>query len=221
MQLNIALQVFFYIVVILIFHIFMHTVRKRRLQIMLLDLFDLVSFLVFVMWVVLFIRFFIFNPFTVVGQSMETKFHQWDFIIVDKITPRLWTLERGDIVVFVPKNRDVPFIKRIVWLPGETVKIVNNNVMICTGTGADQECDKLEEYYLWKDVVTSTTQCNVDTFEVQDDGYFVMWDNRSASTDSRCCFGLWCFENSNYLVYPEDIIWKVAIKLFPTLEGHW
>jgi signal peptidase I len=45
---------------------------------------------------------------------MEPKFHQGDFIIVDKITPRLGKLERGDIIVFVPENRDVPFIKRII-----------------------------------------------------------------------------------------------------------
>jgi len=92
----------------------MSTLRKYKIQIALLDLFDLVSFLIFVMGVVLFIRFFIFNPFTVVGQSMEPKFHQGDFIIVDKITPRLGKLERGDIIVFVPENRDVPFIKRII-----------------------------------------------------------------------------------------------------------
>lgn len=45
---------------------------------------------------------------------MEPKFHPGDFIIVDKITPRLGELERGDIIVFVPQDRDVPFIKRII-----------------------------------------------------------------------------------------------------------
>jgi hypothetical protein len=112
---EIALRFFFiiYSVVLLLF-LLMSTLRKYKIQIALLDLFDLVSFLIFVMGVVLFIRFFIFNPFTVVGQSMEPKFHQGDFIIVDKITPRLGKLERGDIIVFVPENRDVPFIKRII-----------------------------------------------------------------------------------------------------------
>jgi signal peptidase I len=84
------------------------------------------------MGVVLFIRFFIFNPFTVVGESMEPRFHDGDFIIVDKITPRLGKLERGDIIVFVPESRDVPFIKRIIGLPGEEVKIRDNNVLICS-----------------------------------------------------------------------------------------
>ncbi|USN54281.1 MAG: signal peptidase I [Candidatus Peribacteria bacterium] len=51
----------------------------------------------------MFIRFFVFNPYTVVGQSMEPDFHQGDFIIVDKITPKFGSLERGDIIVFVPE----------------------------------------------------------------------------------------------------------------------
>lgn len=198
----------------------MPPLRKYKLQIALLDLFDLISFLVFVMGVVLFIRFFIFNPFTVVGQSMEPKFHQGDFIIVDKITPRLGKLERWDIIVFVPENRDVPFIKRIIWLPGEEVKIRDNNVIICSWTGSDQDCSTLEEFYLPKTTITATTQCKLDDFIVDNDGYFVMGDNRSASTDSRCCFWLGCFEESNYLVHPSDIIGKVAIKVYPKLEGH-
>ena len=85
-----------------------------RIKVFAFDLFDLVSFLVFVTGVVLFIRFFVFNPYTVVGQSMEPMFHQGDFIIVDKITPKVGTLERGDIIVFVPQGKTVPYIKRIV-----------------------------------------------------------------------------------------------------------
>lgn len=94
----------------------MELVQKRwlRIKIVLLDVFDLVSFLVFVTGVVLFIRFFIFNPYTVVGQSMEPVFEQNDFIIVDKISPKFGKLKRGDIVVFVPKGKNLPFIKRII-----------------------------------------------------------------------------------------------------------
>jgi len=48
---------------------------------------------------------------------MEPLFHQGDFIVVDKITPRIGSLKRGDIIVFVPESRDVPFIKRVIGLP--------------------------------------------------------------------------------------------------------
>lgn len=80
----------------------------------LLDLFDVVAFLVFVGGIVLFIRFFIFNPYSVVGASMEPTFHENDFIIVDKITPRYGELRRGDVIVFVPPGKDIPYIKRVV-----------------------------------------------------------------------------------------------------------
>jgi len=82
-----------------------------------LDLLDLVSFFVFVTGIVLFVRFFVFNPYTVVGSSMEPMFEQGDFIIVDKVTPRVGELTRGDVVVFVPKGKDIPLIKRIIGLP--------------------------------------------------------------------------------------------------------
>lgn len=195
------------------------TIVRYRVQIALLDLFDLIAFLVFVTGVILFIRFFIFNPYTVVGQSMEPLFHQGDFIVVDKITPRIGSLQRGDIIVFVPESRDVPFIKRVIGLPGEKVVIRDNNVLICSGSGSTENCTRTEEFYLPMGTITSTSICKKDTFQVDDDGYFVMGDNRSQSTDSRCCFWLGCFENSNYLVHPQDIIGKVALKVFPELQG--
>jgi signal peptidase I len=55
---------------------------------------------------------------------MATAFHDKDFIIVDKITPKYSTLQRGDVIVFVPPGKDIPFIKRIVGMPGETVKLI-------------------------------------------------------------------------------------------------
>ncbi|HCY21572.1 TPA: signal peptidase I [Patescibacteria group bacterium] len=63
---------------------------------------------------VLFVRFFIANPYTVVGASMAPTFQENDFIIVDKITPRFGELARGDIIVFVPPGKTVPYIKRVV-----------------------------------------------------------------------------------------------------------
>jgi signal peptidase I len=187
-----------------------------RIRIFFLDLFDLVSFLVFVTGVVLFIRFFVFNPYTVVGQSMEPIFHQGDFIIVDKITPKLWKLERGDVIVFVPPGKSVPYIKRIIGLPGEIVKIQGGEVSICQGA----DCSKLDESYLPTGTVTSTTTCHRHEFAVNGSGFFVLWDNRGHSTDSRCCFGLTCYEWANYLVYKQDMIGKVALKLYPTVEKH-
>lgn len=193
-------------------------------MIFLLELFDLITFLVFVTGVVLFVRFFIFNPYTVVWQSMEPVFHQGDFIIVDKISPRMERFKRWDVIVFVPKDKDVPYIKRIVGLPGETVRVYDGKVHICTkpesGTW-DLACVELNEPYLASGAVTTTTRCKKDEFEVTEWGYFVMGDNRGHSTDSLCCFGLWCYEWANYLAYPQDMIGKVAVRLFPEMKSFW
>jgi signal peptidase I len=195
----------------------MQTYLELRIKNFLFDAFDLISFLVFVTWVVLFIRFFVFNPYTVVGQSMEPVFHQGDFIIVDKITPKFSSLKRGDVIVFVPRGKTVPYIKRIIGVPGETVKFKENHVEICSAQGV---CEVLDEPYLGTNNKTSIQACKIDEFVVEGTGYFVLWDNRDHSTDSRCCFGLACFEGANYLVFGEDMIGKVALKLYPTIEQH-
>lgn len=191
---------------------------KRTLKDYLLDLFDIVSFLVFVWWIVLFIRFFIFNPYTVVWQSMEPTFEAKDFIIVDKITPRFGNFHRWDIIVFVPPGKDVPYIKRIIWLPGETVKILDGDVYICNTSTAWEDCKQLEEDYL-SDEVSTKTSCGKTEFQVEW-GYFVLWDNRDHSTDSRCCFSHVCYDNANFVVPKDHIIGKVYIKIFPGFDKY-
>ena len=166
---------------------------KMKLKYFLLDLFDMVSFLIFVGGIVLFIRFFVANPYTVVGASMSPTFTENDFIIVDKITPRFNQLKVGDVIVFVPPGKNIPYIKRIIGLPGQTVKIKQSGVEICKTENKIEECNTLQEPYLSSSVKTEA-RCGVDTFVIDTGGFFVMGDNRPYSTDSRCCFGLDCYE---------------------------
>lgn len=195
---------------------------KLRGKIFLLEAFDLFAFLIFVTGIVLFVRFFIFNPYTVVGQSMEPVFSEGDFIIVDKVSPRLGTFQRGDVIVFVPQGKDVPYIKRVIGLPGEIVRIHENRVYICDWDQALEECMMLdEEAYTMENAETSSERCKKDEFIIDDIWLFVLGDNRWFSTDSLCCFGLWCYEWANFLVYPQDIIGKVAVRLFPQVTTFW
>lgn len=194
----------------------MKYLRHMRIKIFLLDFLDLVTFLVFITGIVLFVRFFIINPYTVVWASMEPNFHEHDFIVVDKITPRMGMMNRGDVIVFVPQGKHLPFIKRIVWLPWETIRIIEWKVYICD----DQDiCNELDEQYLPSDFSTSTHACGKDVFPLDDKWYFVLGDNRDHSTDSRCCFGLACYEDTNYEVYPDDIIGKVLMRLYPDMTS--
>jgi signal peptidase I len=79
---------------------------------------------------------------------MAPTFEESDFIIVDKITPRFSQLERGNVIVFVPPGKTIPYIKRIIGLPGETVKIKSNGVEICTTENVIEQCNTLSEIYL-------------------------------------------------------------------------
>lgn len=189
---------------------------KTKFKYFLLDLFDMVSFLIFVWGIVLFIRFFVANPYTVVWASMSPTFEENDFIIVDKITPRFSNFQRGDVIIFVPPKKTIPYIKRIIWLPGETIKIKNNRVSICKTENDREQCNILEEEYLTWSVQTDA-KCWKSEFEVKE-GFFVMWDNRWFSTDSRCCFGLDCYEWSTYEVPFDHIIGKVYVRFFPRFQ---
>jgi signal peptidase I len=79
---------------------------------------------------------------------MSPTFEENDFIIVDKITPRFSDLKRGDVIVFVPPGKTIPYIKRIIGLPGETVKIKSNRVEVCTTQDAGEQCNTVDESYL-------------------------------------------------------------------------
>ena len=73
---------------------------------------------------------FLLQPHQVKGASMETNFHDGEYILTDKISYRFGEPKRGDVIVFKsPTNQDVDFIKRIIALPGEKIEIKNRNIM--------------------------------------------------------------------------------------------
>ena len=194
---------------------------KNRLIKFWLDTFDLIVFLILVFWIILFIRLFIGTPYTVVGVSMMPTFESNDWIIVEKLTQRFWKFERWDVVVFVPQWKDIPYIKRIIGLPWETVKFVDNKTYICNDTTPESEikaenwknCFKLNESYTYPDAET-IPQWDKTEYEVTN-WYFVMWDNRWHTSDSLSCFSRQCYEWANYLVSDQYMIGRVMVRLFP------
>jgi signal peptidase I len=153
---------------------------------------------------------------------MVPNFYQKDRIIVEKITQRFSTFERGDVIVFVAPWKTSPYIKRIIWLPWETVKFQDGDVYICSDNVPswsaikDSEwnnCEILPEPYLPEWLKTNAT-CGKDEFKVKW-WYFVMWDNRWRTTDSLCCFWIECYEWANYIVGDKDLIGKVWVRLYP------
>lgn len=127
------------------------------------------------------VRYFLFKPFYVRGQSMEPTFLEHEYLIIDEITYRLHEPLRGEVVVFrappSATNEKEYYLKRIVGLPGERVKVTDNRVIIY-----NQEYPQgivMEESYL-----TEMTGGSV-TITLGPDEYFVLGDNRDASFDSR------------------------------------
>ena len=199
----------------------MSSFRKKHVKFW-SDVFDLLVFLILVFGIVLFIRLFIATPYTVIWSSMVPNFYQKDRIIVEKFTQRFWTFERGDVIVFVAPWKTSPYIKRIIWLPWETVLFQDGDVYICSDNipswSAIQDsewnnCEKLPEPYLKNWLKTNAT-CGKSEFKVEW-GYFVMWDNRWRTTDSLCCFWIECYEWANYIVGDKDLIGKVFVRLYP------
>ncbi len=177
-----------------------------------LDFFDVIAFVIFVTGIIAVIRIYVFQPFAVVGSSMVPTFHEDDFVIVDKISE----VERGDVIVFVPEGQKLPYIKRVVGLPGETVRLQNGKVSICE-TNEPNSCNVYTEDYL-PEGTTTEARCGITSFDVTTGGLFVLGDNRGFSTDSRCCFGLGCYSGSNYQVTDQDMIGKVFMRIFPETQ---
>lgn len=151
---------------------------------------------------------------------MQPTFEENDFILVDKISPRLSQWQRGDVIVFVPPHKDFPYIKRIIGLPGETIKIEEGHVYVCQHSDDPlDKCEMLNEQYLPNGLNTEA-RCTKNVFEVDQSGVFVLGDNRWYSTDSRCCFGLWCYQWAQYVVPYDHIIGKVRVRVFPRFDFY-
>jgi signal peptidase I len=125
---------------------------------------------------------FVVQPVKVEGTSMEPNLHNGERIFVNKlIYYGLPKLQRGDIVVFwYPDNPSKSYIKRIIGLPGEMVSIREGHIYIKPPGRPEQ---LLEEPYL--DPQRNTSRASRDPVEVKPHYYFVMGDNRDASSDSR------------------------------------
>lgn len=124
------------------------------------------------------VRYFIFQPFLVRGESMEPNFNNGDYLIVDEISYRFRQPQRGEVVVFkFPDNPSQRYIKRIIGLPEETVEIRTGQIFVLSG---DEELQLDESSYLGLSDTPGSTKVNLI-----EDEYFVLGDNRPRSADSR------------------------------------
>jgi signal peptidase I len=162
---------------------------------------ELVKVFLLAMAIIVPIRYFLVQPFFVRGASMEPTFLDGEYLVIDELSYRLREPRRGEVIVFqFPQNPSQFFIKRIVALPGERVAIEDSRVTIFNdrypeGVVLD------ETQYLAEGVRTGGTV----SVTLGENEYFVLGDNRVASSDSRS----WGSLNV------EAIIGRAWIRAFP------
>jgi len=142
---------------------------------------DILETIVFMGSMFIVVYLFILQPNQVKGASMEPTFLSGDYIFTSKVTYKFRAPERGDVIVFKsPQNPDIEYIKRIIGLPGDKIRILASGQVFVN--------DRLtsEPYISAKTNLTlgNFMKDNVPIV-VGADEFFVMGDNRPHSSDSR------------------------------------
>jgi signal peptidase I len=201
---------------------------------------DLARSLFPVFFIVLFLRSFLVEPFRIPSGSMMPTLLIGDFILVNKFSYgirlpvannkiiEIGEPERGDVVVFrYPEDPSIPFIKRVVGLPGDKITYNDTNKMLYINdkpvehnvigryigvgsgsgmTGREQRSENLtgvEHEILVRFDTSPYTSFGRGEWIVPENNYFVLGDNRDNSKDSR----FWGFVPEENLIGKAFFIW--------------
>ncbi|MCI1959927.1 MAG: signal peptidase I [Clostridia bacterium] len=159
-----------------------------------------VKTIVFAILIALAINNFVIVNATVPTGSMENTIMPHDRIVALRLTYYFSSPKRGDIVVFkYPDDESTLYVKRVIGLPGETVEVKDGKVYI---NGSDTP---LDDSFIKEKAVG-----DFGPYQVPEDCYFMMGDNRNNSLDSR----FWV----NKFVKRDKILGKVYFKYFKGFE---
>lgn len=160
---------------------------------------ELIKLVLLSLLVVVPFRMYVAQPFVVEGASMDPTFETGDYLIVDELTYHFRAPERGSILIFkYPKDPKKSFIKRVIGLPNEKVSISGGKVTVVN-----------KEYpnglLLNEPYIKFGKEENMAEKELGSSEYFVMGDNRPASSDSR----IWG------VVPEENVIGRPIVRFLP------
>lgn len=138
---------------------------------------DTVRFILISLVLVLGFRYFVAQPFIVSGDSMVPTFKNGEYLIVDELSYRFEKPSRGDVIIMrYPLDPSKYFIKRIIGLPGETLNFEGEKITVTT---IEKKLMVLSEPYI------QNPRSDSITVTLSDNQYYVLGDNRGASSDSR------------------------------------
>lgn len=139
---------------------------------------EIIKFALLAAIIVIPFRIFVAEPYIVQGASMSPTYETGHYLIINKFSHKFQEVDRGAVVVFrYPNDPTRFFIKRVIALPGETLRILDRQVSV-KQVGSDEFIPLEEEY------IKNTIQNNLEV-DIAEDEYFVMGDNRGNSSDSR------------------------------------
>ena len=217
------------------------------------------SVIVHALLIALVIRTFLFQPFNIPSGSMQATLLIGDFLFVSKYSygyskyslplslplfsgriPGSFTPDRGDVVVFrLPREDSTDYIKRVIGLPGDTVRVTDGQIIL---NGKPVERQPASEWYdedhdakikRWRETLPNgvtyetldlSDQGQLDNWPRQKDAvytvppgsYFMMGDNRDNSTDSRVPPELGGVGPVPF----ENIVGKAQVIFFSVTEGE-
>ena len=149
---------------------------------------EYVPFLILLAFIII-IRIFIASPISVSGSSMEPTLEEGDYVLQYKLKKRIKGLNRFDIVII--DNSEGTLVKRIIGLPGETIKYVIKEEDGVVTNALYVDAKKIDETFITDEAKNYTCTfnnqniCSEEGITLGEDEYFVMGDNRRVSKDSR------------------------------------
>ncbi len=159
------------------------------------DYLDLLTVIPTFFAVVVIVNTFLLSFAKVKGPSMKPTFNEGDTLILTTITNKI---ERGDVII-VESHKDLEnklWIKRLVGLPGDKIKIENNKLYINSEL-------VIENYVTFSCNPDYSSFCDVNEFILGENEYFILGDNRNESKDSRIIGP----------ITKEEIVGKVLLKI--------
>ncbi len=171
--------------------------RKRLLKELLIWIVEIIL----VLGAAYYISFHLLEKTAVIGDSMSPTLEDGEKILISRFSYRFHAPERFDVIVYKQSNKEHSYydVKRVIGLPGETVRIDEEGTIWIDG-------ERLEETVA-VEPMNNAGLAREEGVVLDEEEYFVLGDNRNESEDSR-------FANVGNVLYA-DIIGKAWIRLEP------